>query len=131
MTVMGRGKFTAQLTRIDLHRLRMIQFSDNLPRVLHTAAVTGLAIILFRTQPGSSLPWGGLEVEPTSIVRFSEGEDAFQHSSGAASFGTMSLPVEDMASIGETLTGCDLTPPSNAMLVAPPAAALARLQRLH
>jgi len=43
----------------------------------------------------------------------------------------MSLPVEDMASLGETLAGCDLTPPSNAMLVTPSAAAVARLQRLH
>ena len=33
VTVTGRGKFTAKLIRIDLHRLWMQRFSDNLPRV--------------------------------------------------------------------------------------------------
>ena len=33
VTVSGRGKFTAKLIRIDLHRLWMQRFSDNLPRV--------------------------------------------------------------------------------------------------
>ena len=33
VTVTGRGKFTAKLIRIDLHRVWMQRFSDNLPRV--------------------------------------------------------------------------------------------------
>jgi len=33
VTVTGRGRFTAKLIRIDLHRLWMQRFSDNLPRV--------------------------------------------------------------------------------------------------
>ena len=41
LTVMGRGHFTAKLTRIHLHRLWMQRFSDNLPRVAHSAAQTG------------------------------------------------------------------------------------------
>jgi len=41
MTVMGRGHFTANLTRIDLHRLWMQRFSDNLPRIAHSAAISG------------------------------------------------------------------------------------------
>jgi hypothetical protein len=45
LTVTGRGKFTAKLTRIDLHRLWMQRFSDNLPRVGHSAATSGRAII--------------------------------------------------------------------------------------
>ena len=49
LTVTGRGHFTAKLTRIDLHRLWMQRFSDNLPRVAHSAAMTGRAIISFRT----------------------------------------------------------------------------------
>jgi AraC-like DNA-binding protein len=109
----------------------MQRFSDNLPRVLHSSAMTGRAFIIFRTQPGPSLLWGGLEMEPTSIVRFSEGENAFQHSSGSACFGTMSLPVEEIASVAAAVAGCDLTPPHDALNLTPAPSAMATLQRLH
>ena len=59
LTVTGRGHFAAKLIRIDLHRLWMQRFSDNLPRIAHSAAMTGRAIISFRTEPGPSLLWGG------------------------------------------------------------------------
>ena len=68
MTVIGRGHFDAKLTRIELHRLRTQQFSDNLPRIAHSAAVTGRAIINFRIQSGPSLLAGSAELEPTNIM---------------------------------------------------------------
>jgi hypothetical protein len=85
VTVTGRGQFTAKITRIDLHRLWMQRFSDNLPRLGHSAGISGRAIISFRTQPGPSLLWGGAEMHPTNIVRHAEGESTFQRSSGSAS----------------------------------------------
>jgi AraC-like DNA-binding protein len=131
VTVTGRGKFTAKVTRIDLHRLWMQRFSDDLPRVGHSAGISGRAIISFRTQPGPSLLWGGAEMHPTNIVRHGEGESTFQRSSGSASWGAMSLPMEDAVTVGETLAGCDLTPPRSAMLIIPSPSAMAMLQRLH
>ena len=131
LTVTGRGHFAAKLVRIDLHRLWMQRLSDNLPRILHLAAITGRAFITFRAEPGPSLLWGGLEMQAISLVRLSEGENAFQQSSGTACFTGMSLPVEEMASAGAALGGYDLTPPSDRLLVTPPPAAMARLQRLN
>ena len=43
----------------------------------------------------------------------------------------MSLPVADMVSIGEMLAGLDLTPPKGPLVLTPPPAAMARLQRLY
>ena len=43
----------------------------------------------------------------------------------------MSLPVEEIASIGATMAGCDLTPPRDTMRVTPPPEVMTRLQRLH
>ena len=131
VTATGRGPFTAKHIRIDFHRLWMQRFSDNLPRVGHSAAVSGRAIISFRTQPGPSLVLGTAEMHPTNIVRAVEGGSNFQRSSGSASWGSMSLPIEDESALGETFAGYDLAPPRNAMLTTPPPSAMARLQRLH
>jgi hypothetical protein len=128
---MGRGRFTARLTRIDLHRLWMQRFFDNLPRIGHSAPASGRAIISFRTAPGPNLLWSGVEMQPTGIVRHSEGKDSFQHSAGSACWGAMSLSVEDMASAGAAMAGSDLTPPTDTLTLTPSPAAMARLQRLH
>jgi AraC-like DNA-binding protein len=130
-TITGRGQFTAKLVRIDLHRLWMQRSSDNLPRVAHSATTTGRAIISFRTQPGPSQLSGGTEMHPTNIARLPEGVSSFLHSSGSASWGSMSLPIEDMISVGAAMVGCDLTAPRDRQIVTPPTAEIARLQRLH
>ena len=131
LTVTERGHFTAKLTRIDLHRVWMQRFSDNLPRISHIAGWGGRAVIAFRTQSGPSLLSSGVEMQPTNIVRYSEGQNYYRRSSGFAAYGSMSLPVEEIAAVGEALAAVDLTPPRDAMLITPPQAAMARLQRLH
>ena len=72
-----------------------------------------------------------MEMQPTSIVRHSEGQNYHRLSAGFASYGGMSLPVEEMAAVGEAMAAVDLTPPRDAMLITPPPAAMTRLQRLH
>ncbi|HKM73316.1 MAG TPA: helix-turn-helix transcriptional regulator [Stellaceae bacterium] len=130
-TITGRGHFLAKLIRIDLHRLWMQRFFDNLPRVGHSAPGTGRATISFRTAPGPSFLWSGVEMQPTGIMRHSEGKNSLQHSAGSASWGAMSLSVEDMVSVGAAMAGCDLTPPKDALIVTPLPSAMARLLRLH
>jgi AraC-like DNA-binding protein len=131
INVTGRGRFTGKIIRIDLHRLWMQRFSDNLPRVGHSANMADRAIFSFRTEPGPSLLAGGMELQPTSIVRHSEGQSYHRRTSGFASYGSMLLPVEEMAALREAMAAVDLTPPSDAMLITPPPAAMTRLQRLH
>jgi hypothetical protein len=117
LTVTGRGDFNAKLTRINLHRLWMQRFSDNLPRIFDAANASGRAFIAFRTQPGPSLLGGGLEMHPSTIIRHSEGQNYYQRSLGSACWGAMSLPVDSMASVAVAIAGCDLTPPKDALTV--------------
>jgi AraC-like DNA-binding protein len=132
LTVTGRGDFNAKLTRTDLHRLWMQRFSDNLPRVCDVAnLISGRTYITFRTQPGPALLHAGIEIDQSAILRHGQAQEYFQRSSGSVSFGTMSLPIEDIASVGEVMSGLDLTPPRDAVLIIPPPAAMVRLQRLH
>jgi transcriptional regulator GlxA family with amidase domain len=43
----------------------------------------------------------------------------------------MSLPIEEMAVVGETFGGCDFTPPKELMFITPRPAALTKLLDLH
>jgi AraC-like DNA-binding protein len=130
LTITGRGRFFARLIKIDLCHLSMQRFSENLPRISHSADFAGVATISFRTQAGPSLLRNGLEMLPSDIVRCSNGKNFFRRSAGSASFGSMSLPVAEMAVVAE-VAGRDLTPPKEALSVTPTPCAMARLQRLH
>jgi AraC-like DNA-binding protein len=131
LTITQRGDFSAKLIRIDLHRLWMQRFYDNLPRISHIAGWGRRAVIAFRTQSGPSLLSSGVEMQPTSIVRHSEGQDYYRRSSGPVAYGAMSLPIDEVAAVGEAMAGVDLMPPRDVMLVTPPPVAMTKLQRLH
>jgi AraC-like DNA-binding protein len=130
VTITGRGSFSATLTRIDLHRLRMQRFSENLPRIAHSAQPADRIIITFRTQPGPSLRRGGVEMDPTKIT-LSGGADFYQLTSGSVCFGSMSLPTEQMIAVTAEMAGYDLRPSADPLLISPEPAAMARLLRLH
>jgi hypothetical protein len=124
LTITERGDFSAKLIRIDLHRLWMQRFYDNLPRISHITGWGGRAVIAFRTRPGPSLLSSGMEMRATNIVRYSEGQNYYRRSSGRAAYGSMSLPIVEMAAVGEAMAGVNLTPPRDGMLVTPPPAAM-------
>jgi hypothetical protein len=44
---------------------------------------------------------------------------SFQYSSGDIGIASMSLPLEDFASVGAVIAGSDLAPPRDAFTVAP------------
>ena len=100
---------------IDLHRLWKQQFSDNLPRIANAATVIGgRAYITFRTRPGPSLYQGGVEIEPSAILGHGQAQEYYQRSSGSAPFGTVSLPVDEIASVGAAMGELNLTLPRDA-----------------
>jgi AraC-like DNA-binding protein len=132
LTVTKRGNFQAKLTRVDLHRLWMQRFSESLPRVCDvTDLLPGRVYVTFRTRPGTSLVQGGIEILGSAILRHGRTPQFYHRSSGPADFATMSLPLADMASVGEAMVAADLTAPREDISVAAPAETMARLQRLH
>jgi hypothetical protein len=131
LTVTQRGTFAAKLARVDLHRLWMQRFSENLPRISHVDGWGGRSIIAFRTQTGPSVTRNGVELRPTSISRLPPGASYYYRSAGAASFASVSLPLEEMASVGLAVVGRDLSRPVDALTVTPSPTAMGQLQRLH
>jgi AraC-like DNA-binding protein len=109
----------------------MQRLSENLSRIYHLDGWGGRAIVLFRGDAGPRVQHGGVDLQPGNLVRFSAGQSYYQHSSGSASVCGMSLPIEDMAAVGAEMAGSDLRPPRDTLILTPPPAAMARLQRLH
>jgi hypothetical protein len=88
-------------------------------------------MVQFRTAPGPSMLAGGLEMRSTSILRHSPADSYHHRLTGSGSFGTLSLPVEDMASVGETVAGADLTLPRDTISISVAPSVIAKLARLH
>lgn len=128
---MGSGNFGAELVKVALHRLWLQRLSESLPRLGHQDNVRGRAIFCFATQSSPGLLMDGHEVQPTGLMRYSEGYSGFQRSTGPVRFASMSLPIADMEDLGATFGGADFTPPRESLVVHPSSAAMERLQRLH
>jgi hypothetical protein len=109
LAITAGGHFKAKLVRIDLHRLWMQRFSDNLPRIGEVSNLLQAAsYITFRTQPGPRLVQGGVEIRSSAILRQGQVRDYHHRSAGSATLASMSMPVEDLAAVGKTLGGCEL-----------------------
>ena len=130
-TVTQRGIFKAKLSRIDLHRLWMQGFSEDLARTSHVDGWGGRAVIAFGIKPGPSLIRNATELNESSISWLRPGQSYYQRSSGPVTYGTMSLPLEDLAVLGPAIIGRELKIPGAALVVTPSPVAMTRLQRLH
>lgn len=131
LTITERGHFSGKIVSVDLDRLWMQRFSESLPQIGHSATIPGRVIISFWTKPTNTQLWNGAEATPRSIVRHSESEQFYRRSSASSDRAAMSLPVKDIAAVGDAMVGQDLTPPRQGMLINPRRSAMARLQRLH
>src|SRR6516165_9054160 len=123
--VVARGEFRAELTRIDLHRLFMCRFDENLSRVMKVTPSGKRAGIVFATDPGGpGMLTNGIEISNREIARVGLDWEWYLRSSAPCEWGTMSLAPEDLAAAGETIIGRELLPPNFARSVAPPPTAL-------
>jgi len=127
-----RGKFRAESTRIDLHRLWMHRFDENLPRIMRVTPSGSRALILFATVPGQPPTLAnGVETLQIQIARFGLNWPYYLRSLTASGWGTMSLTPEDLAVAGRTIIGHELKPPAFMDTVQPPAGSFQRLLKLH
>jgi len=128
----ARGEFRAELTRVDLHRLFMCRFDENLPRVMKVTPSGMRGVIVFATDPrGPAMLTNGIEISYRQIARVGLDWEWYLRSSAPCQWGTMSLTPEDLAAAGETIIGRELVPATFARSLAPPARALSRLGKLH
>ncbi len=130
-TALGRGPFTAKLTRIDLHDLWMQRFEESVANAASVAIFPGRAIIELGATEQTETVESGVELSADTLYQFAESQVALQHSPGPARLAVMSLPIERLARAGAVLAGAELRPPADGTGLRPPPSALARLRRLH
>ena len=127
-----RGRFRAELTRVDFERLWMQRADENLPRVLSVLVPAARVGIVFATDQGhAALHLGGTALSYGDIVALGSRLPFHYRSATACRWGSVSLTQADLAAAGETLVGRELAPPSAVYRVTPSAASFSRLSALH
>ena len=125
------GPFAARAMRTELNRLWVARAQESAPRIKHSAQSPERAFFTFLTQPGPELVTNGIAMPLSGLLRHSRAHAYHERSTGPTFWGVMSLPVEDMVSVGAAIAGRDLRPPRDTLQVIAPSAAIARLRDLH
>ena len=131
LTVMQVGTFKAKLCRIDLHRLRIKRFSADLGWTSHIDYWGGQTTFTFQTQPGPNMMRHGRECAYDSVTRLNSAHGYYLHSPTAASYGTVSLPFDEISALASATNGRDPVSPEDYVILTPLPSALAKLRRLH
>jgi AraC-like DNA-binding protein len=127
-----RGEFRVESTRIDLHRLWMHRFDEDLPRIMRITPSGKRSSILFATEPDQpEIQISGIEASQDQIAMIGLDRPYYLRSSAACGWGTMSLTPEDLAAAGEAIIGRPVTPPLLPRWTSPPAPVVSRLLQLH
>jgi AraC-like DNA-binding protein len=113
VVVTTKGKFHAELKRIELSKLWIQSARVNLPVIYHSAESAERVSIFFVAKGNhAAYRFGGLDTSPGEVVAVRAGSTHYSRSEANSHWGTLSLAHEDLAVAGRVLTGRDLTGPS-------------------
>jgi hypothetical protein len=105
VVVTRRGEFQAKLTRIELHRVRVISGWQSLASIAHVAVPTNLNVLFFLAdseQAATTL--GGIEFRPGDIVSTALGGEYHHRGVGNARWGSIILDQRILLRMGEHLS---------------------------
>lgn len=132
MFLTTKGRFEAELTRIDLDKLWLQRSRENLARIAHTANDPKRAPVMFLSDANQgAFRHSGLEVTPGDLIFFKEGSADRHQSDGPCRWSSMSLTPADLAVAGEAIAGRELTVPKATHILRPAPEAMTHLMALH
>ena len=130
MLYTSHGQFRARLTQVTLDRLRLAAVEEAQSRIGFVAVPAGMVLVSFPIDGGPSPVWSGIETRRSEIITFGPGERLHARTVGPSHWGTIQVPVQQLADYGRALAGtCFVLPP--AARWHPPRAAVAQLRDLH
>jgi AraC-like DNA-binding protein len=129
--VTTRGDFRADLTQIDLPRLRISRGRESLPRIFRGAVNAERVAVSFLTATDQPAIYHcGRAVSPGEII-VNDSTSMHRRTDAPCQWGAMSLTSDDLASAGKIIVGHELTAPSHAHIMRPSPPLVSRLLRLH
>jgi len=132
LTVMQRGIFNSRICRIDLHHLWMQRFSADLGWTSYIDYLGGPDVVFtFQTRPGPNMMRYGRECPYDSLTRLNSAHGYFLHSPGPASYGTVSVPLDEITALAPAPNKRAPTSSEDYMILTPASSAIGRLRRLH
>jgi AraC-like DNA-binding protein len=129
---MRHGAFTAELARVQMHRLSMLCGWQSLPSIARIGLHKTRNAIFFLTKPDQpSTTLSGIELPPGDIVFPATGGEYYNRGHGNARWGAMSLTPEDLAAYGRAIVGRELVAPRSTRVVRPQHDVMSRLVKLQ
>src|SRR3954454_8910935 len=111
--VTEQGKFRAEATLINLHRLQMGRFDEDLSRIMRVTPSGSRSLVLFQTDPSRpAMLVNGIETSRDQIAMFGLDWPYYIRSSAGGGWGTISVTPEDLAAAGRAIIGRELTSPT-------------------
>jgi AraC-like DNA-binding protein len=125
----AKGSFHAEITQIGMNALWIHRIHVSLPEISTVAVKPGRRSIGFLTESSSSLLNCGLEVRPGDIV-VNRSDVVHQRSDANLFYGTVSLPLDDLAAAAEAIIGREL-PNTQKPIIRPTSVPMLRLLNMH
>lgn len=127
----AKGSFHAEITQIGMNGLLMHRIYISLPEINTVAVKPGRRSFGFLTDSNSSkLLDCGLEVLPNDIV-VNRSDVVHQRSAAHLHYGTVSLPVDELAAATEAMFGRELPDAPSKSTIRPASALMHRLLNVH
>jgi AraC-like DNA-binding protein len=128
-----RGVFRNETTVVGLSRLRLTQNDENIPAIMRSSPnVRNRTALLFLSDPHQgSVQHGSMEMSPGDLLIYGQGATNYYRTSGPFRISYMSLSNDDLAAVGETIVGRELSFPSQPHIVRPATTSMSRLAAIH
>ncbi len=126
----GRAPFKTRVVRVELENLWMQQVQESGARVKHAALMPRRAIFKLLAAPGPELITQGVLLPYEGILRYRPGHTYYERTGNAVHWVSISLPVEQLASVCIAIAGRDLNPLCDLSIAVPSTAAMTKLRQL-
>jgi AraC-like DNA-binding protein len=124
-----KGKFSAELTQLNLDRLWMQRGCENLPHVVTGAVKPIRRAITFLTKEQEMIYCG----QPVSLGSIMVHRSGTQHRRNRANrhWGSMSLPHDDFRAACKAIVGCDISDEAFGLVIRPSPDVMWRMLQVH
>lgn len=127
-----RGRFSAELTTIDLPRARLRRITESLPRLANVQLPAERTYFAFLADEAlAPVTLNGMVVTADAVLRLSSDSNSSQRSPGPSQWAIISLDCAGMDAISRDLPAPDVAPCRVSRVVRPDGNAMRRLRRLY